>query len=423
MGGGIAGLRVAENARNAGYEDSITIVTEEDVLPYDRPPLSKSILTGTSTLEAITLLTSEQYADLRIDVLCGRQAVSLNAETRTVHLHDGDQVSYDQLVIATGNTAHKLPFTTPAGVHTVRSIRDSDALGRELGDGRRVVIIGAGFLGAEIAASAAGAGCTVTMIEAEALPLSRIMGPDVGTAIVRLHSKNGVHVRCSTSVAGFVGEDQVCGVELATGEVLPADTVVVAVGARPNTSWLEGSGLLLDDGVVCDAHGRTSLDGVYAVGDVSRWHDPDTGTHTRYEDWTRAAAQGQIVGRLLVEGQPNSHRAGVPYFWSDQFHIKIQLLGHLTPNALRVVHENPDAGTFVGVYLDDHDRVQGVVAFGEPRVLARCRPLVLTHAHIGDVSPIIATATARGARSSPRQPLPEQHPHTCRVARPTSPGT
>ncbi|MET0822397.1 MAG: FAD/NAD(P)-binding oxidoreductase [Aeromicrobium sp.] len=394
VGGGIAGLRTAEEARSAGYSGTITILSEESVLPYDRPPLSKSILTGKSSLETITLLNAEQYADLRVDVLCGRRATSLDVASNTVHLDDGGDVSYDHLVIATGNSASKLPFATPAGVHTVRSLRDSEALRRALADAREVVVIGAGFLGAEIAASGVESGCAVTLVEAESLPLSRVMGPDVGAAIARLHATNGVQLRCDTSVAGFRGEGTVSGVELADGDILPADVVVVAVGARPNTHWLEGSGLRLDDGVVCDAHGRTNVAGVYAVGDVARWHDPDTGSHARHEDWTTAAAQGRSVGRLVASGEIEDGRASIPYFWSDQFGVKIQLLGSLTSRGLRIVHENPDAGTFAGVYLDDGDRVRGVLTFGEPRVLARCRPLVLTRAHLDDVASVIAAATS-----------------------------
>jgi len=314
--------------------------------------------------------------------------VALDGQARRAALADGRAITYETLVIATGSSARTLPVPAPAGVHTVRNLDDSLALAQELSEGRRLVIVGAGFLGAEVASSAHHLGLHVTVLEAGELPLGRVMGPDVGAACLRLHERHEVQVRCGVSVAGFEGVDRVTGVHLADGTTVPADIVVVAVGNRPNTDWLASSGLRIDDGIVCDGQGRAEPGGsVYAVGDVASWFDPQAGRPVRSEDWTSASAQARIVGKA-VAGQARDDRRHVPYFWSDQYGVKIQLLGTITHRPVHIISGALDHNSFVGLYLDDQDRVRGALAFGELRLLARCRPLVLDAADVAAASAV-----------------------------------
>ena len=396
IGGGIAGLRVAESAREAGFDGTLTMVTDEPLLPYDRPPLSKGMLTGATAVELTTLRSEEGFAELEIDLIRGTEAVALDRKARRVDLADGRSIAYDTLVVATGSSARMLPFPAPDGVHTIRNMNDSLGLARELSAGRRLVVVGAGFLGAEVAASAQHLGLHVTLLEAGPLPLGRVMGPEVGAACLRLHERHGVQVRCGVSVVGFEGTEGVSGVRLASGATVPADIVVVAVGNRPNTDWLLSSGLTLADGIVCDDQGRAQPDGsIYAVGDVAAWFDPQAGRPIRREDWTSASEQARAVGQLVAGRNPEEHRR-LPYFWSDQYGGKIQLLGTITHRALHVISGDLDQDKFVGVYLDEQDRVRGALALGEPRLLARCRPLVLSGADVAAARALAASQrTAR----------------------------
>ncbi|MEI7547160.1 MAG: NAD(P)/FAD-dependent oxidoreductase, partial [Actinomycetota bacterium] len=277
IGASLAGLRACETLRKEGYDGRITLVGAEDEIPYDRPPLSKKVLAGEWEADRIRLRNADEFASLALDLRLGVRATALHTDRRAVALADGSELGYDGLVIATGASPRQLPGHLPgqpplAGVVTVRTLTDSLALHTLVADGTaRVVIIGAGFIGLEVAATARQLGCAVTVLEGLPAPLVRGLGVEMGTAVAAVHGRNGVALRCGVRVAGLEGAEHVSGVRLEGGEIVPADVVVVGVGVTPNTGWLEGSGLRLRDGIVCDATLNVGVPLVYAAGDLVRW--------------------------------------------------------------------------------------------------------------------------------------------------------
>ena len=280
----------------------VALVGAEDHLPYDRPPLSKKVLAGEWEPDRIALRRDGGLDALGLDARLGVRAVRLDPAERTVHLSDGDALTYDALVIATGSEVRRLPGQPELdGLHMLRTLDDSLALRAALTNGSpRVVVVGAGFIGSEVASTAHGLGCAVTVVEALPVPLVRALGPEMGAACAALHRDNGVDVRLGVGVEGFDGRDRVEGVRLTDGTVLAADVVVVGVGVAPATGWLEGSGLELRDGIVCDASLAAGPPGVYAAGDVCRWPNELFGEEMRVEHWTNAAEQGAHAARAIL---------------------------------------------------------------------------------------------------------------------------
>lgn len=338
VGASLAGLRAAQGLRRSGYEGDITVVGEERHRPYDRPPLSKQILTGKAEADATVLDQSD--AD-RIDWLLSTRAMSLHLDTRRVKVRpagsassaDTDELPYDHLVIATGASPRVLnSFGRSPGVHYLRTIDDALEIRQALTDANEAVVIGAGFIGLEVASSAASLGVDVTVLEALPVPLSRAIGDEMGNAIADFHRRHGVRLRTGVAVEGVVGSASVEGVKLARGEVIPGQVVIVGVGVSPNTGWLEGSGLDIDNGVLCDdrlraTSGGRPVEGVVAAGDVARWFHPGSAAQVRIEHWTNAAEQGEAAARTLVLGDEAPPFDPVPYFWSDQHGAKIQFVG------------------------------------------------------------------------------------------------
>jgi 3-phenylpropionate/trans-cinnamate dioxygenase ferredoxin reductase subunit len=327
VGGSLAGLRTAQALRREGHDGSLTIVAGEPHWPpYDRPPLSKQVLVGSLEPERVRLRVPD---DLGADVRTGARAVGLDVAARTVLLDDGERLSYAALVLATGATPRRIPGSDGlAGVHVLRTIDDSLALSADLKRARKVVVVGAGFIGCEVASSCRTLGLEVTIVDLLPLPLAPL-GVPAGEIVRELHESNGVEMRLGTGVAGFDGEVRVSGVRLTDGTTVDADVVVVGIGVVPSTGWLDGSGLELADGVECD---ETCLarggDGrVAAVGDVARWYHPRYGS-SRIEHWTNAGEQAAHVAKVLVHGPDVAGPfAPVPYFWSDQFGKKLQFVG------------------------------------------------------------------------------------------------
>ena len=393
VGASLAGLRAVEEARALGFGGRLVVVGAEPHLPYDRPPLSKQVLAGEWEADR-TALRTLPYDDLAVEWRLGRRAAALSVGERAVLLADGERLAYDGCVLATGAVPRTLPDTPPlAGIHVLRTLDDCLALRAELEHAPRVVVVGAGFIGAEVAATCRGRGLAVSVLEALPAPMVRGLGPTLGNALARLHVDHGVDLRLGVGVAGFEGHDRVEGVVLGDGTVVAADVVVVGIGVRPATDWLEGSGLTVEDGVVCDATCRAAP-GVVAAGDVARWPNPlFDGESMRLEHWTNAAEQGAFVARRLLHGNgQTSPFDPVPFVWSDQYDRKIQVVGMVHgDDRIEVVEGSPADHQFVAA-VGRAGRLVGAVAFNRPRALMRLRRLVAARTGFDD-----AVAASRGA--------------------------
>lgn len=373
VGASLAGLRAVQELRRAGHDGAIIWAGDERHRPYDRPPLSKQVLAGEWPVERATLIDDEQLEELAVELRLGCGARSLRAAERTVDL-DGDDVGFDGLVIATGARPRRLPVPTPPGVHLLRTRDDTEAIGADLAGGvRRVVVIGAGFIGAEVAATCRGAGHHVTMVDFDDVPMRRGLGAELGAEMAELHRSHGVDLRLGVGVEGFEGTDRVTAVNLSDESTVAADVVVVGVGVTPNTEWLEGSGLTLDNGVVCDET-LLAAPAITAAGDVARWPNPVYGEMMRVEHWDNAGAQGAAAARrLLVDEAEAEPFAAVPYFWSDQYDRKIQVVGSTAEaDEMQVVERDDDAGRLVALYRRG-DRLAAVAGVNRPRAVILSR--------------------------------------------------
>jgi NADPH-dependent 2,4-dienoyl-CoA reductase/sulfur reductase-like enzyme len=389
VGASLAGLRAAQGLREHGFSGSLVMVGEEPHHPYDRPPLSKQVLAGTWPPERTSLADAEALARLAIETRFGRRAVGLDAAARRVVLDDGAVLEADGIVIATGARPRRLPGTDAhPSVGVVRTLEDTAWLRAAIeaaGPGCRVVVVGAGFIGSEVAATCAGLGCRVTVLEALPTPLAPVLGEEVGAACAALHTRHGVDLRTG-AVVDAVGPPDGAGtdVALATGNSLPADVIVVGIGVVPNTEWLEGSGLTVDNGVVCDDR-LFAADGVVAAGDLARWwwrHPGDEGS-VRIEHWEVAAQMGMAAAAALLAGRKAAEAFDpVPYFWSDQYGLRIQVLGHPDPtDEVAVVDGSLEAedGKFVAIY-GRAGRLTAALAVSRPRQLMAFRPLLVAGA-------------------------------------------
>jgi 3-phenylpropionate/trans-cinnamate dioxygenase ferredoxin reductase subunit len=374
VGASLAGLSTVRALREQAFEGRIVVVGEEKHAPYDRPPLSKDFPAGTASESDISLVEPDD-TDLDVEWRLGRTATALDTAGRAVVLDDGEHLASDAVVLATGARARKLSSEALKGVHTLRTLDDARALKTDLVAGSRLVVIGAGFIGAEVASTAAGLGVEVDVVEAAAVPLQRALGTEMGQTCARLHAANGVRLHCGVGVSRLIGSPRVTGVLLDDGRELPADAVVVGVGAAPNVEWLEGSGLSLDNGVVTDARGMTGVSSVVAVGDCANSHRDYTGGRLRLEHWTNALQQPVAAASALL-GTAHSlpaHHA-VPYFWSDQYGYKIQFAGHRAADgSLRIEEGDPESGDFLALFLDASEAPVGVLGIGRPRPFARWR--------------------------------------------------
>ena len=377
VGASLAGMRAAESLRREGFDGGITVVGDEVDAPYDRPPLSKQVLAGEWPPERITLYDEAALADLQLTWRLGRRAVRFEAASRTVTLDDGERLTSDGVVIATGARTRTLRGTEGlAGVYTLRTLADSLAIRSEF-DAKpgRVVVVGAGFIGAEVAATARGRGLDVTMVEMAETPLERVLGAEMGRVCADVHIDHGVDLRLGVGVESITGSDRVEQVALTDGTRLDADVVIVGVGVIPNTEWLDGSGLEIANGVVCD---ETCLaaPGVVVAGDVARWPNRLFGQSMRVEHWDNAIEQGMAAARRLLAGDNAVPFAPVPWFWSDQYDRKIQLAGRSGPDdEVVVVTGSPDERRFAAIY-GRAGRVVAVLGFNRPRHVMQYRRLI-----------------------------------------------
>jgi 3-phenylpropionate/trans-cinnamate dioxygenase ferredoxin reductase subunit len=375
VGASIAGMHAAHTLRKEGFDGHVAVIDADSHTPYDRPPLSKQVLSGEWDTDRITLAAAEE--DLDLDWHLGRRATALDLGARKVTLDDDETLSYDALIVSTGCYARRLPGQPDVeGVHVLRTLDDCLALRRDLdATPQRVVVIGAGFIGSEVAATCRERNLDVTLVEIAPVPLERALGTEIGIVCADLHRDHGVDVRLGTGIDSFVGLRRVEGVVL-SGETVPADVVVVGVGVSPATAWLEGSGLTLDNGVVCDET-LLAAPGVVAAGDVARWPSRRFGDLLRVEHWENAIQQGEAAARrVLVDAEAAEAYDPVPWFWSDQYDRKIQLAGQSSANhQVRVVHGTTDERRFVALYGRD-GRVTGVLGFNRPRHVMQLRQLV-----------------------------------------------
>ena len=380
VGGGLAAARTAEQLRRADYTGAITIVSDENHLPYDRPPLSKEVLRAET--DDVTLKPAEFYADNDITVLLGNGARSVDTVAKSLTLADGTTLGYDELVIATGLVPKRIPsFPDLPGIHVLRSLDESRALRSEAREADRAVVVGAGFIGCEVAASLRTLDVNVTLVEPQPAPLASVLGEQIGGLITRLHQAEGIDVRCGVGVAEVSGDDRVRKVTLTDGSELDADLVIVGIGSKPATDWLEDSGITIDNGVVCDEVGRTTAPHVWAIGDVASWLDVVAG-QVRVEHWSNVADQARAMVPAML-GHEASAAVTVPYFWSDQYDVKIQCLGE--PEATDTVHIVEDDGRKFLAYYERDGVVVGVVGGGMPGKVMKTRAKIAAGAPIGDV--------------------------------------
>ncbi|MBU3706967.1 MAG: FAD-dependent oxidoreductase [Mycobacterium sp.] len=384
VGGGLAAARVAEQLRKAEYAGPVTIVSDEDHLPYDRPPLSKDVLHDDSKgHEDVALRPAEFYADNAITLRLGSAATALDTAARTLTQADGSVLRYDELVIATGLVPRRIPSLPDLeGIRVLRSYDEALALREHAGRARRAVVVGAGFIGCEVAASLRKLGVEVSLIEPQPTPLAAVLGEQIGELVARLHRAEGVDVRTGVGVSEVKGSDgHVRSVVLNDGTVLDADLVVIGIGSRPATEWLAGSGVEVDNGVVCDEVGRTSAPHVWALGDVASWRDA-RGHQVRVEHWSNVAEQARMLVPALLGEEPPALTV-VPYFWSDQYDVKIQCLGE--PEADDTVHLVEDDGRKFLAYYSRDGVLVGVVGGGMPGKVMKARSKIAGGAPISDV--------------------------------------
>ncbi len=383
IGASLAGLSAARALRTQGFDGVLTIVGDEARRPYDRPPLSKEFLAGQMTEADLALEADDD--DLSAQWLLGAAATALDTASGTVELADGSTIAADGVIIATGSRARRWPGCAEmSGVHVVRTIDDAIALREDLVAGARLVVIGAGFIGAEIASTARKLGLEVTVVEAAAAPLEVQLGTRLGAVVAGAHAANGTTLHCGVGVAGLTGEHRplrtsgpsgrVTGVDLADGRHLPADVVVVGIGGIPNIEWLQGSGLALGNGVLCGANGQTAVPNVVAVGDCAAWLDPATGVAHRVEHWTGALERPAIaVATLLSGGTDCGTAVKAPYFWSDQYGSRIQFAGIARPGDEVTIEEGScEEHCFLATYRRDGHLV-AVLGVDQARLFTRWR--------------------------------------------------
>ncbi|PYE13278.1 3-phenylpropionate/trans-cinnamate dioxygenase ferredoxin reductase subunit [Williamsia limnetica] len=371
VGASLAGLSTARELRTLGHTGPVTLIGAENHYAYDRPPLSKSILQQTESTESLMLADSDDQSAFTWRL--GARAAGLR-HTDTGHeveLADGGTVEAHAVIAATGARARTLIGADLAGVHTLRTLDDAAALAESLRHGTNVVVIGAGFIGCEVASSSVALGKNVTIVEASTTPGAAILGPELAARLHRRHAAHGVRLLTGAAIDTINGSERVESVTLADGSELPADVVVIGIGAVPNTEWLTASGVALDAGILTDADCATAVAGVYAVGDCARVHDPKTGLHLRQEHWSGALDHSRRAARRLL-GLP-APKTVAPYFWSDQYGARLQVSGAVpTGTAPVYLDGGPDTDSFVATFGADPEP-SAVVALDGGRLFTRLR--------------------------------------------------
>ena len=377
VGASLAGLRACETLREEGFAGRIVLVGSEDHPPYDRPPLSKEVLVGKWAPER-ALLRQGDLGGLELDFRRGVRAEALDAAARIVTLGTGEQLAFDAMVVATGARARSLAAAEGLqGVHVLRTLDDALGLRAALAQGSpHVVVAGGGVIGCEVASTCRALGLAVTLVEPQVVPMLRLLGPSLGAVAARLAGDHGVELRLGVGIEAVEGKGRVRAVRLAGGERIACDVLVVGVGAVPETGWLEGSGLVLDDGVLCDER-CLAAPGITAAGDVARWKSARAGRPLRMEHWTHAGEMGRAAAlRLLRRPEDLPVFDPLPYAWSDQFGVKVQVAGTAAADdQVHVVDGSLDDYRFVAL-LGQGDRLSAVVGMRRPRVVMHYQELL-----------------------------------------------
>jgi len=376
VGGSVAGLRTAEALRRFSYPGAVTILEAGNHPPYDRTMLSKKVLDAGGHAVPVSLRTPEHLDEAGIELRLRSVAEKPDFSQRTVHLADGSDIEYSTMVVATGASARELPGAPRSAVHYLRTLDDAHRLRRAMESARDAVVVGAGFIGSEVAAAMSARGIMVTVVEPAGYPLGRALGEVIGFRLARLHESRGVRLVPGRSVT-WVGKSESSAapysVVLDDGTTLNTELVVVGIGARPNTAWLEGSGIELGDGVTCDQFCRTSAPGVFAVGDVARWPNALFDEAMRVEHWTNAVEQAAVVAwNIANPGSPRSY-APVPYVWSDQYGLRLQIIGRpRADDEVRIVKDDIADGVLVALF-SRQGRLSGAFTVNAPKRLPALR--------------------------------------------------
>jgi NADPH-dependent 2,4-dienoyl-CoA reductase/sulfur reductase-like enzyme len=373
VGASLAGLSAARAARAEGFDGRLVLIGDEPHRPYDRPPLSKDFLSGKVGPDALRL--EDATEDLAAEWILGRRAAALDPGERAVVLEDGTRLEADGVVLATGSTARVLPALHGfENVHTLRTLDDAQRLREALAPGVRLLVVGAGLIGAEVASTARAAGADVVILAGQGVPLGRCLGPQMGAVLAGMHAANGVQLLQGVGIEAVQAAGaQVRSVELTGGRVIEADAVLVAVGGEGATGWLAGSGLELADGVVCDEHGRTRLPGVVAVGDCAAWRDHHLGRPHRLGHWNAALAQPARAVRALLGAPDPEPQPALPYFWSDQYGVRIQFSGHAElADRVEIEAGTADSHSFLAAYYRGDDPV-GLLSCAQAKLFAKRR--------------------------------------------------
>jgi NADPH-dependent 2,4-dienoyl-CoA reductase/sulfur reductase-like enzyme len=390
VGASLAGLRAVEAARAEGFDGRITLIGDESRLPYDRPSLSKDLLQPDGPVDPLGLAGSEKLDAADVELALGQKAISLDVFNRTIETST-DQYRYTSAVLATGSSAVLLPgLHDLEGVMVMRTFEDALAVRAALDDAARTVIIGGGFIGAEVASAARKRDLAATIVEAAPAPLVRAVGPEMGEALATLHERFGTNVHCRTSVVTLEGHRHVEAVVLSDGQRLPADLVIVGIGSTPNVSWLEASGLEIDNGVVCDSFLRTSSPDVFAAGDIAHWHNALFDRTMRIEHYTSAGEQGARAARNAVNPESMQTYETVPYFWSDWYDHRIQFVGVLSQDVI-VASGNLADSHFVALYRDG-GKIVGALTLNGQRQIMKYRRMISERCSFDDA---LAFATSR----------------------------
>jgi 3-phenylpropionate/trans-cinnamate dioxygenase ferredoxin reductase component len=360
VGGGLAGAKAAEALREQGYQGPLTLVGDEEHLPYERPPLSKGYLAGSDSRESFVVHDAGWYDDRDVTLLLGKAATAVDAVAHEVSLVDGTTLSYAKLMLATGSRARRLPIpgAGAVGVHTLRTVDDSERISAAIAAGGRLAIVGGGWIGMEIAANARQRGAEVTVVEAAAVPLGAALGPELAQVFLDLHREHGVTFHLNATVAELTtNESAVTGVRLGDGTLIEADAVVVGVGAQPNLELAESAGLALDNGVLVDEALQSSDPDIVAVGDIANHLHPVLGQRVRVEHWANALNQ-PAAAAATMRGVATPYTE-LPYFFTDQYDLGMEYVGHAPPGSYARVVTRGDVGSreFIAFWLDGSDRV------------------------------------------------------------------
>ena len=375
VGAGLAGHSAAMTLRLSGYDGRLVLIGDEPDRPYERPPLSKAFLQGKKPKDELFFQSQDDYAEREIELMLGRRVTDLDPRSRRLSFEDDTSLAFDRLLLATGSSPIRLrqPGFELPGVHYLRTIQDSHQLGDELRDGgRRVLVVGAGFIGSEVAASARMLGNDVTLIDLLSAPMAGALGDTIGNLFARIHADHGVLLRMGKRVAEIRGSGRVEEALLANGERIPCDVVVVGVGVRPNDQLARSAGLTVENGIQVDARCETSAPGIFAAGDVANWLHPDIGERLRVEHYDNAAMQGAAAARSML-GETEGY-APLPYVWSDQYDVNLQYVGFPTEWHEIVVRGDLE-GVEATIFFMRDGRVHAAATINRPRDLRSARRL------------------------------------------------